>query len=269
MKISLQLLCFMTLYMPVSCSDTPKSGQQVLMTEGFSNAVVDAYWLYLPQAYDQKQKWPLIMYLHGGDESASPNPNTVKDGGPVRYMMDSKVVLPDSFIVVNPHMRTGSMAQRQWYKNANALIQIIDQVIANHNVDPDRIYLTGHSRGGHGAWGVAKRYPEKFAAILPIAGAISCKSNCEKIATLPMWIIHNIGDPVVPYDYSLQAVDFLERESAKSFTRLSNVNIGPNQRKLPYIFSSLDSDQHGGAGSKAYSSAKTYQWLLDKRRQLQ
>jgi len=39
--------------------------------------------------------------------------------------------------------------------------------------DPGRVYLTGHSMGGHGAWMLGGLYPDRFAAIGPSAGWIS------------------------------------------------------------------------------------------------
>lgn len=39
--------------------------------------------------------------------------------------------------------------------------------------DPSRIYLTGHSMGGHGTWQVGVHFPDQFAAIAPSAGWIS------------------------------------------------------------------------------------------------
>jgi dienelactone hydrolase len=40
----------------------------------------------------------------------------------------------------------------------------------NFDVDPDRIYATGISRGGHLAWDLALRHPDLFAAIAPMIG---------------------------------------------------------------------------------------------------
>ena len=111
---------------------------QIIM-DGFSNEVLGAFWLYLPKNYGEKRKWPIIMFLQGGDASASPTPNTVKNGGPVNYMLNQHKALPDSFIIVNPHMRTGTIEQCQWYKNAHGLVQIINQTIKNNHVDPGRI----------------------------------------------------------------------------------------------------------------------------------
>ncbi|MEJ2701162.1 MAG: prolyl oligopeptidase family serine peptidase [Sedimentisphaerales bacterium] len=42
--------------------------------------------------------------------------------------------------------------------------------------DPSRIYLTGHSMGGHGAWHLAVTYPDRFAATGPSAGWLSRSS---------------------------------------------------------------------------------------------
>ncbi|MBK7260203.1 MAG: prolyl oligopeptidase family serine peptidase [Ignavibacteriae bacterium] len=46
----------------------------------------------------------------------------------------------------------------------------------NYGTDPDRVYLTGHSMGGHGTWFMSATYPDKFAAIGPSAGWITFQS---------------------------------------------------------------------------------------------
>ena len=254
------LACF------VGCTDEPGPGKQILMTEGFSNQVMDAYWLYLPREYNEQKKWPMIMFLEGGDAAASPNPNAVKDGGPVNYLLPQQSNLPDSFIIVNPHMRSGTREQRQWYQHADALMQIINQTITKYHVDPDRVYLTGRSRGGHGTWGVARRFPEKLAAVVPIAGAINCKSNCDKMVNLPMWIIHNEGDPVVDYSYAQTTVNYLENELGKAFLKTSGLDLDQDIRSSKALFTTFDSDQHGGAGAQVYASPQFYDWLLSNRR---
>lgn len=236
----------------LSCTEKPAPGKQGLITEGFSNQVLDAYCLYLPKAYDEQKKWPLIIYLQGCNASTSPNPNTVKDGGPVYFLTKQQESLPDSFVMVNPHMRTGPMEQRQWFDQAEGLIQIINQTIRNHQVDPNRIYLTGVSRGGHGTWGVAKKYPEKFAAIVPIAGALSCKSNCEGMADLPMWIFHNDGSPLVDYEYPQTAVKYLEPELERPFIKTSNVDLDQSMISSNSIFTTLASDEHVSAAEQVY-----------------
>jgi dienelactone hydrolase len=40
----------------------------------------------------------------------------------------------------------------------------------NYTPDPEKIYLTGHSMGGHGTWFLGATYPGNWAAIAPCAG---------------------------------------------------------------------------------------------------
>ncbi len=40
----------------------------------------------------------------------------------------------------------------------------------------DKVYLTGHSMGGHGTWSIGSLYPDRFAALAPSAGWISFAS---------------------------------------------------------------------------------------------
>ncbi len=52
-------------------------------------------------------------------------------------------------------------------------LEVLDIARKSLNIDPQRVYLTGHSMGGHGAWHLGVTYPDKFAAIGPSAGWIS------------------------------------------------------------------------------------------------
>jgi pimeloyl-ACP methyl ester carboxylesterase len=55
-------------------------------------------------------------------------------------------------------------------------LEVLAQAQARYNPDPARVYLTGHSMGGHGTWHLGVHYPDKFAAIGPSAGWISFMS---------------------------------------------------------------------------------------------
>lgn len=251
------------------CSNGPSPGQQVFVTDNISSKVVDGYWLYLPSAYEEHKEWPVILFLQGSD-GISPNPRTSKDAGPVIYAMSSskklteRPSLADSFIIINPHMRTGPIEKRQWYQYANTLVQIVDDVTKKYAGDQRRIYLTGLSRGGHGSWGLVKKYPNKFAAVVPIAGEVICRNDCERIADVPMWIIHNRKDQNVDYGYPLKAVEFIENGLGKPFQRISSTSLNKSQIKSQFIFSSLETEGHD-AWSAAYASPSLYFWLLDKK----
>ena len=50
-------------------------------------------------------------------------------------------------------------------------MDVLDRVLSLYNIDPERVYLTGHSMGGGGTWIFGLRHAEKFAAIAPIAAS--------------------------------------------------------------------------------------------------
>lgn len=52
-------------------------------------------------------------------------------------------------------------------------MEVLDRVQADRKTDPRRVYLTGHSMGGHGTWHLGVTYPDRFAAIAPSAGWVS------------------------------------------------------------------------------------------------
>jgi len=55
-------------------------------------------------------------------------------------------------------------------------IEVLDLVSRSFATDPARVYLTGHSMGGHGTWNIGALYPQRFAAIAPSAGWLSFDS---------------------------------------------------------------------------------------------
>lgn len=52
-------------------------------------------------------------------------------------------------------------------------LEVLEIAKNKFDIDKNRIYLTGHSMGGHGTWQLGVNYPDKFAAIGPSAGWIS------------------------------------------------------------------------------------------------
>ena len=52
-------------------------------------------------------------------------------------------------------------------------LEVLNLAESELHPDPQRIYLVGHSMGGHGAWQLGALFPDRFAAISPSAGWIS------------------------------------------------------------------------------------------------
>ena len=70
------------------------------------------------------------------------------------------------------------------------------------DVDENRVYLTGWSRGGHMAWDVALHNPDRFAALVPVVGAPRLANQqaennvryLENLIDLPIRDLQGSGD---------------------------------------------------------------------------
>ena len=156
------------------------------------------YFLYIPKGYDSKKEYPMIVSLHG-----------VGEGGIAfmgRWLRHSKH--EQKYIFLCPHYDSGYW----WEKDGEGLvINSINQVCNEQNIDRNRIYLTGFSSGAHGAWYLSIRYPDIFAAVVPIAGECIISKQIANLLHVPAFIIHGDKDSDIPVDAARDARDRLQR----------------------------------------------------------
>ncbi len=83
-------------------------------------------------------------------------------------------------------------------ERAEAIISQIEKAIAERNVDPQRIYITGFSMGGGGVWDLLHLNPDTFAAAIPIC-AISPRTGSifTEVTGTPIWAFHARNDSSV------------------------------------------------------------------------
>ncbi len=99
--------------------------------------------------------------------------------------------------------------------DAKSAKNILDNVIAEYNIDTDRIYGTGVSQGGYGIWNLDLEYPDLFAAIVPIAaGGDPNSPNLDSIVNQPIWTFQAKADPTIPIDYSANIVNALKQKGS-------------------------------------------------------
>ena len=80
------------------------------------------------------------------------------------------------------------------------LRQIVEDVVARHGIDRDRILLGGFSRGGSMVWDVACKAPDLARAYVPVAGAFwePMWDDCE--APVDLFHAHGWADRTVPLE---------------------------------------------------------------------
>ena len=76
--------------------------------------------------------------------------------------------------------------------------QMINETEARINVDPKRIYATGHSNGGALSYRLACELPDVIAAVAPASPA-GLESPCTPSRPISIMQIHGTADPCVPF----------------------------------------------------------------------
>jgi predicted peptidase len=194
------------------------------------------YRSYLPPAYDASPgtRYPLILFLHGANPEF-PAESIIPD------FVHARPEFP--FIVVAPR------ADGEW--SAARLDTLLAELEQRYRVDPRRRYLTGLSMGARGAANLGARMPRHFAAMVLIAGAGDPATACE-LKRVPVWLIHNRHDDVVPLEVSARFKYALDSCLGRAQLTV--------QAPAPGIWSH-------DAWSAAYTSPDIYRWLLQHEAQ--
>lgn len=160
------------------------------------------YLLYIPPNYSNSTElFPLVLFLHGGGESGSDIELVKKHGFP--KLIEQGKQYP--FFVLAPQ---NPVKKKFW--NEKDVLQLLDSVISSHRVDEKRIYLTGMSRGGYGAWSLAAQYPDRFAALVAVCG-VAPSPYASWLGQMPIWVFHGVNDNVIPVSESVEMVKELRR----------------------------------------------------------
>jgi len=231
------LLCLAASDFSVRAQSSAASPQEIKHFKAKIKVIAEYnYFLFLPEGYGKhKQRWPLMLFLHGAGDAGT-NMDRVKILGPPK-IVETKPDFP--FILVSPQSPV-----RSW--NLDALNALFDDVIRKYRVDKDRVYLTGASMGGSATWAFAIAHPEKFAAIVPVCGS-GDPSEAHKLAGLAIWVFHGAKDPVVHVERAQEMVNAVKAA-------------GGNVKFTVYPDAAHD------AWTQTYNDPELYRWLLRQKR---
>ena len=151
--------------------------------------------------------YPLVVWLHGrgGDVMTPDSP------GQARVFSSDENFRKRPCFVISPQ----NPDQLGWNgTKADGVVKIVEELLKNLPIDPDRVYLAGYSMGGYGTFHLLAQEPKLFAAGVPIAGGGSPRtaSNFKKV---PVWVFHGAKDPTVAVSQSQGMVEALKKERAE------------------------------------------------------
>jgi predicted peptidase len=270
MWISRLILYTFLLTVALTAAAAPRIETGFLDREVTLGSVAYRYQVYVPVDYVQGKLHPMVLFLHGVGEGGEDGLLQTQVGlGPA--IRQARERFP--FLVVFPQARHNQF----WVGEMAALaVKTLNRTVEEFNGDPQRLYVTGISMGGHGTWCVTARAPGKFAAIVPICGFVNVKrpdlpaehkafvlkdipfanspdpyvAAASQISKVPAWIFHGGADTVVPPDESRRMFQTL-KASGFDVRYTEYEGVGHN------------------SWDKAYAEPDLVRWLLSHRRSQQ
>ena len=206
--------------------------------------------LYVPDHYNPNQEWPLIVCLHGAGERGLDG--LLPANGALAHQVRDH---PERFpaLVLFAQAPYGYVwgdrqeLQARMLPDASPILtEAISLVEANYNVDPDRVTLTGLSMGGYGVFYYAADHPDRFAALLPIAGA-GWLPDAPKLAHLPIWAFHGDEDLAVGVEDDIAMIEAINAAGGDAW-----LTIFPGERHFIW--------------DRVYADPAVIDWLLAQSR---
>lgn len=156
-----------------------------------------------PSATEDGKNYPLVIFLHGSGDWGYDN-----EGQMYKSLINSVAKYGEECFVFIPqtnknHNWTDTDGDSEIYND------ILDNyILKNYPIDLNRVYLTGMSMGGNGTFYQADKYPEKYAAAMPLCGYTTTE-NFDNLVNMPMWIAHSKDDTAVDFSCSVYAYNKL------------------------------------------------------------
>ncbi len=217
------------------------------------------YRLFTPKGYDPAKTYPLILFLHGASARGADNERQLGGAGQWGTQLWVKEAVQrehPAFVLAPQANRADSRWVRQWRADPNRdpadkeplelVVELIDALEREFSIDSDRLYITGLSMGGFGVWIAISRYPDKFAAALPICGGGDPSAVGE--TTAKVWAFHGAADTLVPVRRSREMIAALRRAGAE-----------PRYSEYPGV--------GHNAWQRAYREPDLVEWLFSQRRE--
>ncbi|MEL7532916.1 MAG: dienelactone hydrolase family protein [Bacteroidota bacterium] len=205
--------------------------------------------------------YPLVLFLHGAGERG--DDNTAQLVHVTHRFSDPDLQAAHPTFVIAPQCPKESYwpsgtFDKAWGKftpsdtlNAEMrlIMALLEEAQQKYPIDPNRIYVAGLSMGGFGTWDFLRRFPNYFAAGVPVCGG-GYPADAERLVNIPIWALHGSEDNVVPASMSRDMLNAIkEAGGSPNYTEFPGVGHGswnpafPAYASSPFIYDWLFS-QH-------------------------
>jgi predicted peptidase len=180
------------------------------------------YRLWVPKKYDAKNKYPLILFLHGAGERGDDNKAQIKHAQVLNLVTGKQ----PAFLVAPQCPRNVQWVATPWGSKKphktpkkptvqmKLSLELLSSLEKEFSIDDKRRYVTGLSMGGFGTYDAVVRRPDYFAAAVPICGGAD-NSQAKLFVKTPVWVFHGDKDTVVHTVRSRSLVEAVKKAGGK------------------------------------------------------
>lgn len=146
------------------------------------------YYVQLPPGYRPDEPRPVLLALHGQNSTAE-----------VMQHFWGRLAADNGIILISPEYVYGRKsgyllsAEEQY-----AVMGALWHAAGMFHVDMDRVYLTGHSQGGHACWDIGSAQAGRFAAVVPIIGAERAGHTYPNFRNSAVYAVDGSEDGLAP-----------------------------------------------------------------------
>jgi predicted peptidase len=201
------------------------------------------YRLFKPSPLDRAKTYPLAIFLHGGGAQRSFD-DLLKCSSPVFAFGPARLVAPEEQARHPAFVLVPWSGGRGWdEENTRLIAALLGELSREFRLDPKRVYVTGQSMGGYGTWAMIARYPELFAAGIPVCGG-GDTTSAARAKDMAVWAFHGTADGIVPVSETRKMIDALRRAGGKP------------------IYWEYTGGTHAGTAERAYCEPALLDWLF-------
>jgi lysophospholipase L1-like esterase/poly(3-hydroxybutyrate) depolymerase len=187
----------------------PAAGAADFIPRVYTNAAGQTlpYRLLEPRDYDAAKRYPLVLFFHGAGERGTNNQAQLVHGTRLFTKPENRARFA-AFVVAPQCPENQQWVDMPWGADSGVrpenpsvamalAIEILDATVKEFSVDTNRLYVTGLSMGGYGTWDCLTRFPERFAAAVPVCGGGDEKTVSPTVARVSVWTFHSDDDGTV------------------------------------------------------------------------
>jgi pimeloyl-ACP methyl ester carboxylesterase len=149
-----------------------------------------AYFLYVPKTYDPAKAAPLLLVGHGGNGAMDRDYAKRASEKGVKPWLE--VAEKEGIVVAAP------FTERGWgWIGDSILLTLLSRMQREFHIDPDRVYVTGHSMGGHLSWRCGIYMADRWGAICPMSGGYDYVENklVYNLLNVPGYATYGSSEP--------------------------------------------------------------------------